>query len=372
MADLLAWQNVEDQRAHLGRATEVLRNGGLVAFPTETVYGVAAHALCPAAVERLVHCKGRPEDKPLTLALDGPAEGADWVPGMSRLGRRLSRRCWPGPVTLVFQGAVQEGLASRLPAAVRRRVCPDQSIGLRVPAHDAILHVLRQLPGPLVLTSANRSGEPEAITGQEVLAALGEGIDLVVDDGPSRFGRASSVVRVEGEQWQMLREGVVPPHLLERVSATVILFVCTGNTCRSPLAEGLCRKLLAGRLGCDPAELPRRGFVVLSAGISAMMGGGAAGEAVEAGRHLGIDLQGHRSQPLTGPLLAQTDYVFAMTNGHLAAVAGRFPRTGYQLQLLSPHGADISDPIGGDQQVYEQCAAQIIQCLEQRLPEILP
>jgi protein-tyrosine phosphatase len=228
---------------------------------------------------------------------------------------------------------------------------------------------MQLIPGPLVLSSANRSGEPDAITGQGVLEALGDQLELIVDDGRCRYGQPSSVVRVRGDRWELLREGVVPAGTIERVSASMVLFICTGNTCRSPLAEGLCRKLLAERLGCTPAELHQRGFVVLSAGISAMMGGCAAHEAIDTANSLGVDLQGHRTQPLTAALLAQADYAFTMTFSHLQAARARFARGTGRLQLLSPQGLDIADPIGGDREVYQQCAAEILQCLEARLPE---
>src|SRR5262249_17930957 len=140
--------------AVVGQAVRALRAGGLVAFPTETLYGLAASALAPDAVERLVEAKGRAEDKPLTLAIGSAGEVRDWIPGLGSAGQRLARRCWPGPVTLVSEERVADGLVNRLPESVRRRVCPHGTLGLRVPAHAALLEVLRQLPDPVVLTSA--------------------------------------------------------------------------------------------------------------------------------------------------------------------------------------------------------------------------
>src|SRR5262249_43476051 len=96
-----------------------------------------------------------------------------------------------------------------------------------------------------------------------------------------------------------------------------ILFVCTGNTCRSPLAQAMCARLLADRLGCEPADLPARGFSVQSAGLAAMIGAEATAEAVAVAREMGADLSGHKSQPLTRELLAQTDLLFTMTQAHL-------------------------------------------------------
>src|SRR5579859_6473201 len=125
-----------------------------------------------------------------------------------------------------------------------------------------------------------------------------------------------------------------------------ILFVCTGNTCRSPLAQALCARLLADRLGCEPIDLPERGFHVQSAGLAAMMGAAATVEAVAVARELGADLTGHKSQPLTPELLARTDYLYVMTQAHLHILASLGLSGRPILSLLSSQGEDIADPIG--------------------------
>ena len=188
-------------------------------------------------------------------------------------------------MTLVVDNSHAESLARRLPPAVQKAVCPRETIGLRVPGHNMVLDVLRLLAGPLVLSSANRSGQPDALTAQDVLEALGDDVDLVLDDGPCRFGVSSTVVKVTGNKYEMLRAGAVPEMTLKRLSSLIVLFVCTGNTCRSPMAEALARKMLARRLGCPADELEDRGVVVGSAGVAAVMGGHATPEAVRVMRH---------------------------------------------------------------------------------------
>jgi protein-tyrosine phosphatase len=383
MPDILVWQQAGDPRPTVERATQALLEGRLVAFPTETVYGIAASALVPEAVERLGQCKGRAENKPMALAIRGVDEALDWVPGMGTVGRRLARRCWPGPVTLVYEDGVQAGLASRLAENVRQRVCPGNTLGLRVPAHEAILQVLGSLPGPLVLTSANRGGEPDAVSAEEVAQAVGEHLALVIDDGPSHYGRPSTVVRVNGNRWSVAREGVVSAADMEWLAGCMIVFVCTGNTCRSPLAEALCKKMLAERLGCAIEELPRRGFLVRSAGLAAMRGNGAAPEALEAARELGADLSGHVAQPVTAELVAQADYLVAMTQSHVRALIERYPIggtptadartpvfTGSLPRILFPEDGDVADPVGCDSPVYQECARQIAGYLERLIPQL--
>jgi tRNA threonylcarbamoyl adenosine modification protein (Sua5/YciO/YrdC/YwlC family) len=370
MPEVLDWRSAADPRPLVHRAARALAEGEVVAFPTDTVYALAASALIPEAVEKLRRSTKRSEERPLTLAVRGAGEALDWVPEMSSLGRRLARRCWPGPVTLVFSGAA-EGLVSRLPEPVRRRVCPSGSVGLRAPAHSAILTALQLLPGPLVLSSASPTGAPPATTASAVVEALGEEVPVVIDDGPTPLGRSSTVVRVDGGAWSVLREGPMTADEVGQQTVCLTVFVCTGNTCRSPLAEALFKKKLADRLGCPVEELRQRGFLVISAGLAAMMGSAAADEAVEAARDYGADLSGHQSRSLTPDLAAQADYLVAMTRGHLLALAGGFPDIGVRPRLLSPAGEDVSDPIGCEQNVYRDCAGQIWGCLDHLAADIM-
>jgi L-threonylcarbamoyladenylate synthase len=164
---------------------------------------------------------------------------------------------------------------------------------------------------------------------------------------------------------------VLEREILADLAQCRILFVCTGNTCRSPLAMALCRSLLAQRLGCAIGELAERGFLVLSAGLAAIMGDVASPEAVEVVREMGGDLEEHRSQPLTMDILAQADCLFTMTNSHLRMLQSLSQPAGPVPCMLSPAARDVTDPIGYDIGVYRQCARQILDCLEERLPYLL-
>ncbi len=379
-------RKTDDSRDVVHRAVQTLAEGRLVVFPTETVYGVGASARSAAGVERLFEAKGRSEQVPFTLAIKSAEEALDYVPKLGRMAERLARRCWPGPVTLVVPcgdvvggnnpgsrdpgAASQLGLVSQLPERVRRAVAPEGTVGLRVPAQAIVLDVLRMLAGPIALTSANRSGEPAAVTAAQAVEYFGEKVALVLDDGPSRYGQPSTVVGASENECHCIRKGVVGQTALDRLSSMLVLLVCTGNTCRSPMAEVVMRRMVAKKLGCDDSELDQHGATVASAGIAAVPGCPPSREAVEVMQEKGLDLEHHESQPLTDKLVRHADVILTMTDSHRQAILRRWPEASPRTHALCSDGADIQDPIGGSMAVYRACAEQVETALQERVDEL--
>jgi protein-tyrosine phosphatase len=270
---------------------------------------------------------------------------------------------------MVLPDTHPESLLTRLPKATREIVCPNGEVAIRVPGHTTILDTLKMLPGPIVMTSANRVNQPKNMTAEEAVKVFGDEIQLVLDDGRSRFGQPATVVRVK-DKLEILRQGVASEQTLRRLSAMMILLVCTGNTCRSPMAEGICRKMLAEKIGCTVDELHDRGVLVMSAGITATMGGTAANEAVAALQEHGIDLTTHESQPVTEKLIRHADVIWTMTRSHRQAIVNSWPDAAARTTLLSMDERDIADPIGGPLEYYRKCAEQITNELSSRLDDL--
>lgn len=358
-AVIIDLKSAEDPRDVVHRAVEALSAGKVIAIPTETVYGLAASALHPAAVQRLVEIKGRSETKPLAFAIKSLDDALDYVPNMSVLARRVARRSWPGPITLVLDADQPDSVIHRLDESVRNATIPAGTVGLRVPAHELTLQIMRLCAGPILLTSANFSGGPDAVDGKEVSNILGDLVDLIVDDGPTKFRKPSSVVQIRNNQLTVLREGLVDESTIKRLTNFIALVVCTGNTCRSPMGEGLLEKRIAAKLGCPIESLDKKGVAVISAGIAAMPGSPAAPQAVEVMNQMGVDIADHSSQPITGRLAQFADIILTMTNGHRQALISHWPTLETRTKTVRRDGADVSDPIGCPIEVYQSTANQI-------------
>ena len=148
-----------------------------------------------------------------------------------------------GTVTLVLPNGHPDSVVRRLPQPVQDMAVPSGTIGLRVPAHETTQQILRLLAGPIVLTSANLSDQADCVDGAKVVEELGDELDLIINDGRSRFGQPSSVVKVDDGEFSFLREGVIDQNTLGQMSKFIAIVVCTGNTCRSPMGEMLMKKL---------------------------------------------------------------------------------------------------------------------------------
>ncbi|MHC4155785.1 MAG: L-threonylcarbamoyladenylate synthase [Planctomycetota bacterium] len=352
-------------------AAVVVDGGGLVAFPTETVYGIACRAKAES-IARLDELKGGRADKAYTLHISDKGEVGRYVPRVGLRVRKLVERAWPGPLTMVFELDAQDAgkQRERLEKEVYESLYRDGSIGIRCPDNAIASSLLREAAGPVVAPSANLSGEAPAVDAAGVLAQLSGRIDVLLDGGPCRYKRSSTVVRVSKGSLQILRSGVYAPEELQAVSQVTFLFVCTGNTCRSPMAQGMFGKYLSEKLGCKVDDLAKMGYKVGSAGTIDVGGFPASPEAARACAAKGVDIRAHGSRVLSEQLIKESDVIFAMCGMHRDRVVALDSDAGEKCVLLSS-GGDIPDPIGQPQEVYERCADLIEQAVKKRIGELV-
>lgn len=348
MATRLSWQP-DDAAAIAAQVADALKAGRLAVVPTESGDETLAWGQATDAIERLAaSCS----EEPIAVALRGHDEIAAWMPQPRGRFAHLARKAWPGPLGLWAEAAEA---ATNLSEALRRAVWSDRGLALRMPAAPLVESIQAQVEGPLLIVAV----------GLENAA-----IRVEWPDRPEPV--LVTWVRAGTDRCEVVRAGGIPAEHVHEDAAQSIVFVCTGNTCRSPMAASLCRTLLAEALGCGVAELPSRGFRVQSAGLSAMMGQSASEHAAETVRTWGADLSGHRSQRLTANLYCSADRIYAMTQSHLDVLESVPPQAiGPRMALLSPYNEDVADPFGGDASDYRACAEQILGALKLRLPEIL-
>jgi L-threonylcarbamoyladenylate synthase len=357
--------------AAIEHAAELVRKGKLVVFPTETVYGIA----CKVGREelaRLDEVKGRPADKRYTLHISEPAELGKY---MTRLGLKvgkLVRGVWPGPVTVVFEmsEAELEKQKRRLPEEVFESLYMGGTIGVRCPEDRIAAELLAKAKVPVVAPSANKAGQEASIDGGQAMQKMGSDVDLVLDAGMTRYKGSSTVVKAGSKEVEVLRAGVVTKNELEAKSEVKFLFVCTGNTCRSPMAAGFFAKYLAEKLGCDVDRLGQIGYKVYSAGVMGLVGLPASPESVVTCGAKGVDLRGHRSRAITKELIDECDLIFGMCKTHCEQVAAMSPTPAKKCRLLAG-GMEIVDPIGMGQDKYNQCAGAIEEAAKRRVGELL-
>lgn len=193
----------------ISRAADILRAGGLVAFPTETVYGLGADAANGQAVNRVFAAKGRPADHPLIVHVGRIESLSKWARDIPASAWRLAEQCWPGPLTLILK---------RHPNVPHVVTGGQETIGIRVPDHPVALGLLNSFGGGIAAPSANRFGRVSPTVAEHVAVELGEAIECILDGGPCAVGLESTILDLSGTRPRILRPGAVTP---ERLAETL-------------------------------------------------------------------------------------------------------------------------------------------------------
>lgn len=228
----------------VAQAVKVLREGGLIGLPTETVYGLGADASNELAVRRIFAVKGRPSNHPLIVHVASERLARVWAAQWPEAAQRLAKAFWPGPLTLIVTRSAQASDAV---------TGGQDTVGLRVPDHALALELLTAFGGGVAAPSANRYGKVSPTTAQHVRDELGAEVSLVLDGGACRVGVESTIVDVSGSSPRLLRPGGVPREAIERELGQPVPLVTVSTDVRAP---GLVASHYAPRAGLWLVERP--------------------------------------------------------------------------------------------------------------------
>lgn len=336
----------------IAEVRRALDNGAIIGFPTETVYGVGCLVSQPQAIDAIYEIKNRATNKPMSLHISSPDIVSKYITHFPPFYEAFVQRFWPGPVTLIMGDA------------------HGNTVGFRYPDCPIALQLIDSCGGEIFATSANVSGDISPQTASDIIEAFGERIDVVIDDGRCKYSCDSTIVLVEQNVPTIIREGAIGFEVqaffdewvrAERTNANErhIVFVCTGNTCRSPMGEGWLKWYIEKKKQSDH-------FFVESCGVYAYDGMPASEGAVKRMKKEGIDITSHRSQAMTRHILESADVIFCMSYAHKKAIMDMCPSAEERVIVL-----DVADPIGFGDMVYNGCFDAIEKGVMEHLDSVM-
>lgn len=332
-------------------AAKILKKGGLLAYPTDTVYGLGADCYNKKALKKIYEIKKRPGNKPLPVQIDKTERLNDFNIKITEDAKILMDKFWPGPLTLILETKNKD------------------KIGFRIPANKIAKTLLKEYGHPICAPSANFSASPACLDAHSVIVSFDGLIEGIIDGAICPGGVESTVVDLSQKPYRVLREGAISLKELEAcfkekgkfIKVKNIIFVCTGNSCRSVMAKGLLIKEIAGD----------KRFKVESAGIFTLSGMPPTKETIEVMASEGIDVSKEKGQQITDSVIDKSDLILVMQPRHKDYILKLKPEAKDKVFLLKEYKnkekvdfPDIKDPVGQSISVYEKVLKEIREEIE--------
>ena len=417
---------LQPTNANLARTAKLLKEGHLVILPTETVYGIAVNLFSPQARAAARALKGPGANPQWVLHLASAEDLLTWAPNLTQIAQRLITKALPGPIAFQIKLSPEDATAARerLGDAANETISADGSITFRVPELGATQQVLADAGVPIAIIGAGKrecgavyeiADLPDSLFpdrwrcgGGAELSDEGAGtsemspqdtpeppqtrpespptppktvfhthrdtpVSAIIDAGRTRYRTSSTVVRIDGEHFSVIRPGVIDERIIQKMADYLILFVCSGNTCRSPMAAAIATRILADKLRIQPSELPLRHVVVQSAGVHAARGMLRCREKPSRPSNPSTPTLGSPPLPRC-PLLTYCSTSMCSLYNDRTLIGKKFlppsPLPRKKRSVPQTPMETSTTPSGAGPHVYQQVAGHLADLLQQRLSEL--
>jgi L-threonylcarbamoyladenylate synthase len=354
------------------RAAELIRSGGIVVYPTDTLYGIGVNANNPIAMDRLYKLKGREKQKPVSLMVKNIEQAKYIVGNMSQEEERIFRAVLPGKVTVIISAKKPLKIPFLSHAA---------KIGFRIPDCPLCLRLVSEARCPITSTSLNKSNGKNVNDLDKIDHAFYEDVDIILDAGPVHSTNGSTVIDATTSPATVLRVGDVPLAEVERClghkvrtsypSKYTVTFICSGNICRSPMAQGILKQIIS--------RTKYRNYVTVnSAGTLRLEPSPVALNSLKVAQGQEIDLNAHISRPVTVDIIQEANLIICLARDHYEYLHKKYPTNREKIVLLKQWHShrklvnpSVSDPIGQDIEKHAEIFKEIQTEVKRVLPFIL-
>jgi len=342
------------------KSAEVIKSGGIIVYPTDTLYGLGVDITNKQAMDRLYYLKGRKAAKPVSILVNNLEQIEQLVGKLYKIEYNASKLFFPGKITLIISAKDKLSIP---------RMSHLKKLGFRIPQSKTTNMLIEYAGTPISTTSVNISSKENVKNVEDILAIFGDKIDLILDAGPVQSTKGSSILDLTTEPPTLLRKGEISrSEIVQKLGYEIstnycnkylITFICSGNICRSPMGEGIIKKIIS--------KSKYRNIVdANSAGTLNISNSPVHINALKVSEDNGIDINAHISKHVQAKIVRESNLIIAMALDHFAYLRRKYPPFKNKIILLKQWkksrtltNPSISDPIGHDEEFFKKTFVEI-------------